>query len=310
MSPPPEDDRLSDKKAESADNQPSVGERSQNAIDTPADTQPSRNQARGAQNKHQERRSYFKRFFYETKVTDWLLALFTLGLVVYTSELVRVASRQTQILTTTDAALAEAAQAAKDANKLNAAVLRPWISIKTQVISDLIFTEPEGRVSFKHELRNTGRSPATHIIIREELYLFGSAEKSVEAQKVVCGSIRNMQASRLTIGYVLFPGDVLRPRSSLPISRKDIDEYIDSFAQKNGMKKADVGVSLRLIECVDYVFEPFDGQHHQTGRIYDLMWGDPAHGGGWTGVDPQAGHVYPLGQLTLQEILGFGSYAD
>ena len=76
------------------------------------------------------------------------MAIFTLVLAFYTAELARVASKQTKVLQNTDIAIHETSKAANDANKLNAAALRPWVSAPPTVGADFIYDANGARIPF------------------------------------------------------------------------------------------------------------------------------------------------------------------
>jgi hypothetical protein len=113
----------------------------------------------------------FKRrqFFFDTKITDWLGAAFTFALAVFTWALVNVASKQTEILSHTDAALNLAAKAQTDsaqtAEKLRLfteATERAWIGPNGAVIEGTLETGKP--ISTAVTYQNTGRQPAYLVI--------------------------------------------------------------------------------------------------------------------------------------------------
>jgi len=111
------------KKPEATNHHAQIGEGGTNTADALPNRSPDAAQSNRTENTDYQWRTRLQHFMYEAKITDWLLAVFTLGLVIYTAQLVRVASKQTTILTTTDVAVSNSAQAAKDANKLNETAL-------------------------------------------------------------------------------------------------------------------------------------------------------------------------------------------
>ena len=102
-----------------------------------------------------------RQFLFDTKITDWLGAAFTFALAVFTWALVNVASKQTDILSHTDAAMNLAAKAQTDsaqtAEKLRLfteATNRAWIG-PTSARSDPF--EAGKPIKITVTFNNTGR---------------------------------------------------------------------------------------------------------------------------------------------------------
>ncbi len=75
--------------------------------------------------------------------------------------LVVVAALQTCILWSSDTALNKAADAANDANKLNAIGLRPWVDFDLVNIDEgIVVTRYTVKFEIKYSLKNTGQLPA------------------------------------------------------------------------------------------------------------------------------------------------------
>jgi hypothetical protein len=167
-----------------------------------------------------ERRS----FFYDTKVTDWLVAAFTFALAAFTWALVNVASKQTEILSHTDTALNSAATA-QIASAQTGRQLAQIASQQTEILSHTdqalhlaataqsasaqtaeklrLFTEATERawigttgfasepikagdpVKLTMSYNNTGRLPASFSLATQEQFLSVQQWNDGEAQTLV-----------------------------------------------------------------------------------------------------------------------------
>lgn len=106
----------------------------------------------------------------------WLI-LFTAVLAVATVALVIVAIKQTEVLSSTNVALKQAAGAADAANKLNASVQRPWLHGTATIAGDLVFeSDAYTGIKLDFPIENSGHSPALDVIALAELYPDMAAE--------------------------------------------------------------------------------------------------------------------------------------
>jgi hypothetical protein len=198
------------KKPEATNHHAQTGADGRNIADTSPNRPPDAGRSNRTDNNNYQWRTRLHNFIYEAKITDWLLAVFTLGLVIYTAKLVHVASQQTKILTTTDVAVTNTAKAAKDANTLNETALRPW--------ADFALIEPSAgfavkgdtvTVGIRYSLKNTGRLPAIRTNVTFEmvpLEYYGPMIDLTPTPIVTDRQLSVCKKSEFDIGNTIFPG--------------------------------------------------------------------------------------------------------
>jgi hypothetical protein len=201
------------------------------------------------------------------------LANTNLWLALFTGLLVVVAGLQTCILSRTDTAMHDAAQAeiqsaqaAKDANALNTTVQRSWVSIFPipDVVKPLHFTEQDASVTLDASFRNTGHTPAIKVTVHSGFFVTKLMPDPRPRQREICDEIRSRPFSSFEIGqFVLFPGDVRKLYVPIVMSKKDIDDALAQWPVEQRF------IQPTIVGCVDYFF-PWAEEHHQTAFAYDL----------------------------------------
>ena len=87
---------------------------------------------------------------------------------------------------------------------------RPWIRSDVEIASDLTFREEEARITLKHKVKNTGRSPAfnfnawSKIVRKTNIY-----DMVDDMLKNYCSELDDLakESGLLAFGNILFPGD-------------------------------------------------------------------------------------------------------
>jgi hypothetical protein len=132
---------------------------------------------------------------------------------------------------------------------------------------DLKRRDDGGRVNFRVSLTNVGHSPAFHVTLWIEGFLFGLSDKPdpEAAQHVHCDPLTNLALDPGNKGTTIFPGQ------TLDWKLEGVDPYAGwsrSASQKAGFNlNGHHRIMLFVYGCADYVFgAPF--QNHQTGFLY------------------------------------------
>jgi hypothetical protein len=244
-------------------------------------------------------------FFFGTKITDWLGAVFTLALAGFTYELTHIASRQTEIMSHTDIALNLAASAesasAQTAEKLRLfteATERAWISASDIGVSGVKWNEEnEGgadaaRLQVWVNLKNTGRSPALSVELQAIAYAGLDLPPLLTKQQALSQSARSIRAR---IGNMVFPGDSTQMGINIPITREDVEHWRKENEESFGHTVTSVPTWVLII--IDYRVAERN-EHHQTGYIMQFNRSLPI------GVDN-----VPAEYLSLH-YNDYGQYAD
>jgi hypothetical protein len=197
-----------------------------------------------------------KSFFSEAKITDWLGLIFTFALAAFTLALVRVGSKQTEILSAT--------------NEMSE---RPWVSLVglPVIISPLDLVPMPGfsrvpgydgiSVGLDLEVTNSGHSPARRVGVVANLF-DGSQTNLLRDQEALCAEFMKPVASGGQIfETTLFPGD------KHTFQRVAAFTLVSKLRERDKDKRAIFYAAV--VGCIDYQFM-FGNGHHQTGFIFDL----------------------------------------
>ncbi len=175
---------------------------------------------------------------------------------------------------------------------------RPWIPTNIRLASGWTWTpDGEGRVTLQFLLRNTGKSPATYVDVRAEMFPrgWGFPDPAV-AQRRLCetewgGGMR----------WTIFPGDDSRSvEISLPLSAKDLERSRQALIENvPGTEKSAVGVMPVVVGCITY---RFIGKTRHTGFIVEVQRLDPTNPNVRLALDPTAGDI-PISELHLSDFM-------
>jgi hypothetical protein len=207
--------------------------------------------------------------FWAAKLTDWLLAAFTLALVIFTRRLYQA----TAGLFTETAGLREAAAeqsrdmkasiaAANEANLISRdslhAAQRPWISEESAPASDLAWGDDGCSVTIATTIKNVGLTPAQNVDISVRIYPLTEGRRPWdELSKVITDT------AIAGFGMMLFPNTDFRQNTTVTLTRADIEAYLSPPAPKTEF------IIVHIMVCVRYR-STLDKQPGRTIRIYDL----------------------------------------
>lgn len=160
---------------------------------------------------------------------------------------------------------------------------RAWLAVTSpRFVSDLVWTESEGRASVRFEIQNLGRSPATNMDIHSE-FVFGP---DIDAQLARFAAARAKNAF-VQAGYTIFPRETLGWQPSLPIS---IRELVDGL-EKAGLD--DVGRQVlwpKMLISVTYRTANDPETSRNTTAMFDIEVA-PDSLTGARDLSPQAGTI-------------------
>jgi len=154
---------------------------------------------------------------------------------------------------------------------------RPWIPPDIQLASGWTWTpDGEGHVTLRFTLRNTGRSPATNVNVRTEIFPLGwGFPAPPAAQKQLSqAERRDPIAPGEGMGWTIFPDSAPRYLDiSMSIGAAAFEQ--SRLAWKEQYPEVDHRtVTPIIVGCITYRFV---GEQHQTGFMLELSRTDPAN---------------------------------
>ena len=206
-----------------------------------------------------EETDWWHAFFYDIKITDVLLALFTLALVYYTRGLDRSTERLWEDSKKQIAAAQSAANAAAVSNRITRELFiaeqRPWIFIDTTEHGKPRFDE-EGRlwVTLKFIVKNIGKSPA----FSAASCTTGSIHVGYDTYESYFNGIREITEGHVSFkGKTIFPGEDHSFENEIVVTQEQID--ITNTAERAG--------SQQFI-AISYKYKNSSGDMLETSRIW------------------------------------------
>lgn len=261
------------------------------------------------------------RAFFEFRLTDVFLVIFTYVLATKTAGLFRATSGlkdETKALRQSTDKLWEAgerqiaaAQTSADAAKRAAEVAqetqiasdRAWIAIDAEVIGALVFGPNEISISVKLTFKNVGRGPATHVTQYSKMYPddFSAGEAAEEAA-------RRRTMLHLNFGKALFPGKCFSddPEIKMPtgkfqdniarIAKERAESIAQDIAEGEGVP-ATVPPNLGrpAIMVAAYYALPGDKKLRHTILPFEIQIRNQPDNPGWDGTE----HSVPADELVL-----------
>jgi hypothetical protein len=191
----------------------------------------------------------------------------------------------------TDTAVHDSAKAANDANKFNAASLRPWVFIDGTPATSLHYDNHGAHVGIAMTVGNTGRSPARYVLFDAKILPW--VDPAVRERDKVCAELRKPKVLPNGInalfgssaGFLLVPGQSVGWTPIITMSPDDI-------SRREAMV---VGQPLIIVGCVGY-FSTFSEEEHTTRLIWELD--SKRDGKEWLLIKPKDGDI-PVEQLML-----------
>ncbi|HUO91966.1 MAG TPA: hypothetical protein VMU22_03550 [Rhizomicrobium sp.] len=158
---------------------------------------------------------------------------------------------------------------------------RPWVAAEItptdsiidvqnlpKIINAKMRNDDGGRVNFKILLTNVGHSPAFHVTVWMEGFVFGDPKQNAEgAQKALCERVGALTIDPRNKGNAILPGQTLEWKQ---MGVSSYAGWSKSDAQKFGVNIfGHHRIMMFAYGCIDYLFgSPFT--HHQTGFLYML----------------------------------------
>jgi hypothetical protein len=202
-----------------------------------------------AENREEEKEDWSRKFWCDTKIGEFVIAIFTVALAVFTGGLWWSTYR-----------LWEAGERQLTGTQ------RPWVKVdKIEPASDLVFEDGEGRIDLIVIVSNKGNSPGLRVRVNAKIVVsnrinllqeqatFSRAFRSEPTQH----ELRPELTSWPNGDTIVFP--VRAWLNSIDMAR------FKSLADNTPFPIA----LLSIVGCVDYEFS-FSSGHHQTGLIYNL----------------------------------------
>jgi len=177
---------------------------------------------------------------------------------------------------------------------------RPWIPPDIQLASGWTWTpDGEGHVTLRFTLRNIGRSPATNVNVRTEIFPhgWGFPDPPAAQKKLSQGERRDPIAPGEGMGWTLFPDSAPRYLEiSMSIGAAAFEQSRQAFKEKFPEANITTVVPI-IVGCITYRFV---GEQHQTGFVLDLHRIEPAHPHAHFALDPAQGDI-PINLLRLAD---------
>jgi hypothetical protein len=187
-----------------------------------------------------------------------------------------------------DAALksAKTAEAALIAND------RAWISVKAEIIGPLVFEKDRIRIGIGFDLKNVGKSPATHLEMHARLCADIIVAKNKGDDAIKRGRLYLMHD---VFGVVLFPDEEReddRPEMEMPADefRNAIEETKAELAKQPDREWDGATANPGIMVCATYRLAGSRKARH-TVILYEVRHIDDKHMG-WDGSEGKTDLVY------------------
>jgi hypothetical protein len=240
---------------------------------------------------------------------EWLLMVWTAILACVTVALVLVAGVQAAFFLVqlrymrkgmddakmvAEATKVSADAALKSANTAEAALIandRAWISINAEPIGPLVFEKDRIHIGIGFDLKNVGKSPATHLEIQAELCadIIVAKNKGDDAVKWNSRSLFDM------FGVVLFPDqereyDLLEMQMPAAKFRDAIEATKTELAKQDSPEWDGTTANPGIMVCATYRLAGSRKSRH-TVVLFEVRHIDEKHMG-WDGGEGETGLVY------------------
>jgi hypothetical protein len=164
---------------------------------------------------------------------------------------------------------------------------RPWISVKVEPTSPLIFDKQGCTLVCKFTLTNVGHSVAKHVSLWTDFALLG-LDNPAEVRNKLCDIMKGPQNQNSDYGWLLFPDqDTKEHRPIIAIS-----ERIEKALEKKTFQGLNA-IGLHLVGCVDYPSLTDPKKRHQTRFEYIVSFVMPTSGV-MGAFDPIKGPYQPI----------------
>jgi hypothetical protein len=198
-------------------------------------------------------------------------ALSTLLLMAFTAALVFATIKLYQSGEHTVAATRQVAEAAKESADAAKLAQRPWVSVVAEIGPRGLYFDVNGaNLDLLFRLKNTGNTPAITVRIEGGPRIDVKINDRMTELEKICSTAKSKEPSPKTLGYTIFPGDVLPLHMTYSFAGK---EYLEQIAN------AQHGFIIPIvIGCVDYFLTFGEPVHHQSRFVYELDYPTPEGG--------------------------------
>ena len=236
-----------------------------------------------AENREEEKESWSHKFWCDTKIGEFVIAIFTIALAIFTGGLWLATYR-----------LWEAGE------RQLVGTQRPWIKVdRIEAASDLVFESGEGRIDLIVVVSNKGNSPGLRVRVNAKIV--ASNQISLQQEQASFSAAFRSDATRTELRPELtsWPnGDTIHFRVRAWLSSVDMPRF-KPLADNTPFPIT----LLAIVGCIDYEFS-FASGHHQTGLIYSLRKISP-----YPGTDFQWADASLSGAVRLEGTIAGGDLA-
>ena len=140
---------------------------------------------------------------------------------------------------------------------------RPWIEVDAY-IGGVTWDAQGVHIALRYEIKNSGRSPALHVLLRDEIVPFLSPDPHF-APFVLLKQMSQEQRKRTDrLGYPVLPGQKIQSQLTKEYSREELEKYQRDIDKAYATHASDdTFLQLTLGYVVDYTFD-VGTEHHQT----------------------------------------------
>jgi len=151
---------------------------------------------------------------------------------------------------------------------------RPWIEVDAY-IGGVTWDAQGGHIALRYEIKNTGRSPALHVLLRDKIVPFLSPDPH-SAPFVLLKQMSREQRNRgAHLGYPVLPGQTISSQLTKDYSREELEKYQRDIGKAYATNSSDDAfLQLTLGYVVDYTFD-VGTEHHQTYCLLMINYVDP-----------------------------------
>jgi hypothetical protein len=175
------------------------------------------------------------------------------------------------------------------------AAQRPWMKFTSIVMTKPLHCEAnEISTTLQFTMRNTGTSPALHVLPKVGLNIEASGRLSDLAQHEICDPLRTEDVTTRP-GIAVFPGSDDDPVGEMEISATRIGPPHTQW------------IFPTILACIDYRFPFGYGESHQTGEIWNVTSQSAPHPVGLIECPPGT-DIQPTD--LDRSLSGIGNYAD
>jgi hypothetical protein len=160
---------------------------------------------------------------------------------------------------------------------------RPWIEVDAY-IGGVTWSEQGVHIVLRYEMKNTGHSPALHVLPRDEIVPFLSVDPKMAPIARLKQITAEQQKRQDNLGYPLLPGQTISSQGVLIFSKEQIDKYQSDMTRADFRSPTtheaappaseDKFLALSIIYVVDYTSDT-DADHHQTYCWLNIYYIDP-----------------------------------